>query len=102
MSVIVTDQSGQLSETLTAWIEFEKRCTKYFPEETHSFLETSIGHTFSKITILKNRLDGLSNEICNDQSTLGAQLAVENNGTARLVKGLTVISIRQARKGNDD
>lgn len=70
MSVIVADRSGQLSKTLTTWVEFEKRCTKYFPEDMHSFLETSIGHTFSKVTILKNRLDGLSNELNNDQSTV--------------------------------
>lgn len=70
MSVIVTDRSGQLSKMLTAWVEFEKKCTKYFPEDMHSSLETSIGHIFSKVTILKNRLDGLSNEISNDQSTV--------------------------------
>lgn len=70
MNVILTDQSGQLSTTLTAWDEFEKRCSKYFPFDIHSPMDTSIGHTFSKIKILKDRLDGLSNEINRDQSTV--------------------------------
>lgn len=70
MSVIVTDRSGQLSKTITAWIEFEKIYLKYFPMETHCVLETNIGHTFSKMIVLKNRLDSLSNELCNDQSTV--------------------------------
>ncbi|KAK2599779.1 hypothetical protein N8I77_011504 [Diaporthe amygdali] len=91
MIAIISDQSGQLSETLTAWDEFEKRCPKYFPEEIRSLLETSIGHVFSKIRILKDKLDSLSKEICNDQSTLGAQLAVENTGTAKFVRVLNVI-----------
>lgn len=99
--------------TLAAWEEFEKRCSKYFPEDIHSPLETSIGHTFSRIKLLKIRLDGLSQEIARDQSAVGtqsqnakwtrfadsldrqlsAQLAVENTGTAKFVKALTVISI---------
>lgn len=70
MDVVLTDQSSQLSTTLTAWDEFEKRCSKYFPQDRHSPLETSIGHTFSRIKVLKDRLDGLSNEINRDQSTV--------------------------------
>lgn len=61
MNVFVTDRSDQLSKTLTTWVEFEKRCSKYFPAEMRPLLETRIGHTFSKITMLKNKLDGLSN-----------------------------------------
>lgn len=70
MNVVLTDLSGQISTTLTAWDEFEKRCSKYFPHDIHSPLETSIGHTFSKIKILKDKLDVLSNEINRDQSTV--------------------------------
>lgn len=66
----MSDISRQLSTTLTAWDEFEKRCTKYFPEELHSPLEINIGHTFSKIKLLKDKLDSLSNEIVRDQSTV--------------------------------
>ncbi|KAG8170186.1 hypothetical protein KVR01_000931 [Diaporthe batatas] len=94
MTSVVSDQSEQISTTLTAWDEFEKRCTKYFPEDVNSPLETKIGHTFSMIKLLKVRLDGLSQEIARDQSALSAQLAVENTGTAKLVKALTVISIQ--------
>ncbi|KAL1865311.1 hypothetical protein Daus18300_007201 [Diaporthe australafricana] len=90
---VVSDVSRQLSTTLTAWDEFERRCFKYFPEDIKSPLEMNIGHTFSKIKLLKDKLDSLSNEIVRDQSTLGAHLAVENTGTAKLVKALTVISI---------
>lgn len=68
MDVVLTDQCGQLSTTLAAWDEFEKRCSKYFPNDLHSRLKTSIGHTFSKIKILKVRLDSLSNEIKKDQN----------------------------------
>lgn len=70
MDVVLTDQSGQLSTTLTAWDEFEKRCSRYFPQDIHMQLETSIGHIFSKIKVLKDRLDSLSNEISRDQSTV--------------------------------
>lgn len=70
MNAILTDQAGQLSTTLTAWDEFEKRCFKYFSDDIHLSLETGIGHTFSKIKILKDRLDVLSNEINRDQSTV--------------------------------
>ncbi|KAH8748871.1 hypothetical protein F5883DRAFT_652987 [Diaporthe sp. PMI_573] len=93
ITIIVSDQSGQISTTLTAWEEFEKRCSKYFPEDPYSPLDTSIGHTFSMIKLLKDRLDGLSQEIARDQITLSAQLALENTGTAKFVKALTVISI---------
>lgn len=70
MTSVVSDQSGQISTTLTAWDEFEKRCKKYFPEDMNSPLETSIGHTFSMIKLLKDRLDGLSQEIARDQSAV--------------------------------
>jgi hypothetical protein len=73
MTSVVSDQSAQMSTTLTAWDEFEKRCAKYFPEDIHSPLETSIGHTFSMIKMLKDRLDGLSQEITRDQSAVGLQ-----------------------------
>lgn len=84
MTVIVSDQSGQLSKTLTAWDEFEKRCSKYFPGEIRSILETSIGHTFSKIRILNNRLNSLGNELCNDQSTV----CLDDEPTQRVCLGM--------------
>ena len=67
MIAVVTDLSGQLSTTLTAWDEFEKRCSKYLPDDIHSH---SIGHTFSRIETLNTRLDILSKEISWDQSTV--------------------------------
>jgi hypothetical protein len=70
MNSVVSDQARQMSTTLTAWDEFEKRCAKYFPEDIHSPLETGIGHTFSNIKMLKDRLDSLSQEIARDQSAV--------------------------------
>lgn len=84
MDVVLTDQSGQLSTTLTAWDEFEKRCCRYFPKDTHFQLETSIGHTFSKIKVLKVRLDGLSNEISRDQSTVCINIQDTTTRSSRL------------------
>lgn len=70
MTAFVSDQSSQISTTLTAWKHFEKRCSKYFPEDIHSPLDTSIGHTFSMIQLLKDRLDGISRELSNNQSAV--------------------------------
>lgn len=70
MTAVVSDQSSQISTTLTGWEEFEKRCSKYFPEDIHSPLNTSIGHTFSMIQMLKIRLDGISQEVSRDQSAV--------------------------------
>lgn len=70
MTAVVSDQSSQISTTLTAWEEFEKRCSKYFPEDMHSPLDTRVGHTFSMIQLLKDRLDGISRELPNNQSAV--------------------------------
>lgn len=75
MTAVLSDQSRQISTTLTAWDEFEKRCSKYFPEDARSHLDIAIGYTFSKIKILNDRLEGIISEISRDQSTVSNQQA---------------------------
>lgn len=67
---IVSDLTRQISITLMAWDEFERRCRKYFDPDIQSPFDTDIAHVFSQIRGLEPKLNALDKEISGHQYTV--------------------------------
>ncbi|ROW08464.1 hypothetical protein VMCG_03212 [Cytospora schulzeri] len=87
------DLATQTSTTIMEWDGFKQECFQFFPKDSYFPMVSSIGQTVNDIRVLKHRLDAMIKELEQDQSTLSSHFEFENNGTARIVKLLTWVTI---------
>ncbi|KUI69474.1 hypothetical protein VM1G_05344 [Cytospora mali] len=79
-----------MSTTIMAWEGFKREWLQLFP---NLVWKAGLEQNIISIRGLKHQLDALIKELEHDRVNLSSRLELENNGTAKFVKLLTLVTI---------